>query len=196
MDYKDFLGVLAVALGAYSYVPYLYGMVKGTVTPHFFTWCIWALICGIGFAAQLHDNAGPGSWVMGFTAVVCVVIAALSLKWGEKVFTRSDKISFALALSAIPLWVVTKNPLWSVILISCIDLAAFYPTVRKSWHRPWSEGTLVYLLCSIKFGLSLAAMDNLTWVTGLYAASMVLVYGAFYVMLLVRRRVIGKSISL
>ncbi len=64
MDYKDFLGVLAVALGAYSYVPYLYGMAKGTVTPHFFTWCIWALICGIGFAAQLHDMLAPdhGLW--------------------------------------------------------------------------------------------------------------------------------------
>lgn len=190
MGFKELLGLLAVALGFYSYIPYLAGMFRGRVTPHVFTWFIWGLITAIGYAAQLSDNAGPGSWVMVFTAAACFIITILSLKWGEKTITKSDWCSFLIALAAIPLWILTDNPLWSVVLISLIDLCGFYPTVRKSWIRPWSESIPVYLLCSVKFALSLLAMDNLTWTTGLYAASMVLVYGAFTGMLLIRRRTI------
>jgi hypothetical protein len=31
-------------------------------------------------------------------------------------------------------------------------------------------------------------MDNLSWTTGLFAGSMVVVYGGFFLMLLIRRR--------
>lgn len=194
MSYKEVLGLIAVALGLYSYIPYLHGMWKGAVRPHVFTWVVWGLITAIGFAAQMTDGqAGAGAWVMGVTALACFVITALALKWGEKNITRGDWIAFITALSAIPLWMATQDPLWSVILISSIDLAAFWPTVRKSWHRPWSEGSLVYLLCSVKFALSLAAMDQMTWVNSMYAVSMVAVYGSFYVMLLMRRRVLRNN---
>lgn len=193
MDLKDILGVLAVIIGAYSYIPYFIGMKRGQVKPHVFTWFIWGLITLIAFAAQLSDKAGPGSWVMGFTGLVCLIIAALALKVGEKNITRSDWVCFWMAMAAIPLWLATHNPLWSVILVSIIDIIGFGPTFRKSWMKPWDEDWQVYILCSVKFALSLWALDNVTWITALYPVVMVVINTAFFGMLMARRRTLTQS---
>ena len=81
---KEALGSAATLLAMVSYVPYIWLTLKGKVKPHAFSWTIWGLLTLIGFAAQWVEGAGPGSWVMGFSGVVCSFIAVLGFIMGEK----------------------------------------------------------------------------------------------------------------
>lgn len=187
-DTKELIGLLAAILALGGYIPYLAGILNKRVKPHVFSWFIWALLTGIGFFAQIKSGGGPGSWATGLTAIACLAITILSLRHGEKNITRSDWVTFILSLSAIPLWLATKDPLWSVILISLIDVVAFWPTFRKSWYRPYEEATQAYFFSGIKFGVSLFALTTISWTTVLYPASLVIMNFVFVIMLLARRR--------
>ena len=190
MDFSstEIIGLAAVLLGVLSQGIYLVSIFKGETKPHLFTWLVWTIISGIGYAAQVHDNAGPGAWVMGFTCLCCAFTAMLCFKYGEKTFTRGDEIALVASLSAIIPWMLTDDPLGSVILISIIDVVAFYPTIRKSWMKPQEENLTAYNLASAKLGLSFFAMTHVSVTTVLYPLVIVLTNTAFVIMCILRRK--------
>ena len=190
MDFttQELFAGAAVLIGLLSQTVYIVSILKGITKPHLFTWVVWGTLGAIGFAAQWHDNAGPSMWAMAMTTLMAFSTALLSLKYGEKTFTRGDKLSLAASLFAIVPWLLTDDPLGSVILISLIDAVAFYPTVRKSWHKPQEESLLAYNIGSLKFGLSLFAITNFTLTNALYPAAIVFINTAFVVMCILRRK--------
>jgi hypothetical protein len=98
-------------------------------------------------------------------------------------------------LLAILLWVLTKNPLYAVILVSAIIVISFYPTVRKSWSKPWSEGLTMHLVGTFNQGCGVLALTNKNVTTVLYPLTMALMSFSFACLLLYRRRVIPKEPS-
>lgn len=191
--FHEFFGLISFLIGATGYAIYIRSILRGHTKPHIYTHLIWAIVTGIAFGAQIYDHAGPGAWVMGFSAFACLSQAILAIKYGEKNITRGDKIALAAALLAIMPWVLTDNPLWSVILVSLIDAIAFYPTFRKSWSKPWEENLTAYNLANLKFILSLIAITNFTVVTTLYALTVIVLNGLFVVMCLIRRQSLPKQ---
>ncbi|MCB9990479.1 MAG: hypothetical protein H6867_03745 [Rhodospirillales bacterium] len=193
LDPKEILAVLAMIIGVLSYGPYLRSVWKGRTRPHMFSWVIWGLLTGIAFFAQIADDAGPGAWVTGFTAILTFIVIALAFKHGEKNITRSDMMTFAAGLAAIPVWLATDNALWAVLIVTVIDALGFYPTFRKSWHKPHEELALSYFLSGLKFAISLPALHNVSVITVIYPLSLVLTNWVFVVMLYVRRRSMESS---
>lgn len=193
MTVHEFFGLAALLMGLSGYVVYIRSILRGHTRPHIFTHLVWGTIALIAFAAQIHDNAGPGAWVMGLSAFCCLVQAALALKYGDREITRGDKIALIASLSAIIPWLLTKDPLGSVILIAIIDAVAFYPTIRKSWRKPWDENLTAYNMASLKFALSLLAMANFTIVTTLYAITVIVLNSSFALMCLIRRQSLPKA---
>lgn len=188
---KEWLGWLSVILTVLSALPYYYGIWRRRIKPHVFTWFIWCILTAIGFAAQYAEGAGPGAWATGAASLMCGSIALLALTHGERHITRSDRIAFIGALAAIPCWIVTSDPLLSVILISVIDLASYYPTARKSYYRPFEEGISTHLVGAVKFIVAFFAMEQLTLTTVLYPATITVANLLLVGMILVRRRQIG-----
>lgn len=129
-----------------------------------------------------------GRGQQGATALTILATAILALKYGTKDITRGDKISLIAALLAIIPWVLTDNPLWSVILVTLIDLLAYYPTIRKSWHEPHEEALLSYTIGTVKFGLSVMALSNFTLVTTLYPVAIIIANIVLISMCLWRRK--------
>lgn len=192
MDWREILGVAATLIALISYIPYLLTIFKGTTRPHGFSWIIFGLLTAIGFAAQVTGEAGPGAWVMGFSAAICFLIAGLALFKGTFKPTSSDWATFIAALAAIPLWLTTDNPLYAVVLITIIDALAFYPTFRKAYHFPHEELVFTFFLSGLKFVLSLFALTTVSIVTVLYPASLVFMNWLFIAMVLYRRMTITK----
>ena len=188
MDYQEIIGSVSILLGVVATVVYLKSIFKGETKPHLFTWLVWGILSGISFAAQLHDHAGPGSWAMGWTVASCILTVLLCGKYGEKNITRSDWIAFKASLSCIVPWLLTKNPLGSVILISIIDLVAFFPTFRKSWTKPYEEHLAAYHIANVKLILSLFAMRHFTLVATLYPIAIVIANSMFLGMCHWKRR--------
>ncbi len=195
MDLKIIIGGLATIIGLVSYIPYFRDIFNGKTKPHFFSWFIWALLTGIAFFAQVIDKAGPGAWVTGLTAFICLLIAILALKKGEKEITKSDWMCFIAALIGIAVWIKTDEPLFAVVLVTLVDAIAYIPTFRKSYYKPQEETLIEYELATLKFFISLFALQSLTLTTWLYPASLVLTNGAFVVMNIMRRRKLGVPIT-
>lgn len=194
MDYKEILGLAAGTLSLCGYAPYLLGMYRGWVHPHIFSWLVWSILTGIAFILQIQGGAGPGAWVTGVTAFMCIVVTVWSLKVGEKGITYSDWAAFLASIAIIPVWLEADNPLWAMILITVIDTLGFWPTFRKSWMKPWDEALLNYVISTVKFGIALFALHQVTVVTALYPVALVIMHAGFIAMALVRRKVIPRPI--
>lgn len=186
---RIFLGIFATLLAIISYIPYVRDIFLGKTKPHSFSWLIWGILMTVGFAGQLSDNGGPGAWVIGFSAVISFSIFGLSLKYGEKNISKLDWICLISAVTAIPLWLITSTPVWSMILITLIDFLGFVPTWNKSISKPEDETLSLYVVGTIKHSIGIAALASFTLVTLLYPFSLVITNAALAILISVRRSV-------
>ena len=188
-------GVLSVAMMVGSRTGYFAGIMRGKAHPHVFSWLIWGTISSIGFAAQVAEGAGAGSWARGFGAATCFVLVFLGFFKGEKDIKRSDWVTLAVAISAIPLWVITKTPFWSVLIVCCIDTIGYLPTVRKSWLKPHEETAISYLFSCLGALFSLVAIKQYTPSTWLYPLVLTFSNGAMWAFLNARRRALRRPLD-
>lgn len=186
-------GTLSIAMMICSRSGYFAGIFRGGTRPHVFSWLIWGTISSIGFAAQAAEGAGPGSWARGFGSATCFVLVAISFFKGEKDIKRGDWATLAVALSAIPLWVLTRTPFWSVLIVCFIDTIGYLPTVRKSWLKPREEMAVSYLFSCLGAGFSLLAIEQYTPSTWLYPLVLTCTNGAMWIFLGLRRRALGPA---
>jgi hypothetical protein len=187
-DYKTVLGAVAAVIGIISYAPYLRDIFLLKTKPHFFSWFIWSILTGVAFIIQVITQGGPGAWVTGFTALICLFIAGLAIQYGEKRITVSDWFCFVGALLGIILWLTTENPVGAVIIITLTDALAFVPTFRKTYFKPQEETLVEYAFASLKFLIGLFALSTFNLTTALYPASLVFMNGLFVTMALARRK--------
>ena len=186
---KELVGIIAVVLTFVGYIPYIHDTIKEKTKPHIYTWFIWGLVTTIAFGLQLSASAGPGAYTTLAAAIVCFIIFGFGLRQGNKDITRSDTIFFLLSILALALWLFADQPVLSVILVSTIDMLGFIPTVRKSWHKPFEETLISYLMNTFRFCLALYALDHYTLVTVLYPMTWVIANGAFSIYLISRRKI-------
>lgn len=191
-EQKAILGTIAVLIAVVSYIPYFRDIFSGKTKPHAFTWLVWAVLNGIAFAGQVYGDGGAGTWAIGFTTLATFSIFVLALVKGEKNIKRFDWLCLGAALLSLIPWLVTNDPLISVILITIIDVFGFLPTVRKSIYRPHQETLSTYALSTLKYALVVVALQNYSLVTMLFPLSIAILNGLFVVLLLVRRRHILK----
>ncbi len=186
-DLKTIIGAIAVILTFVGYVPYFRDILKNKTKPHAFSWFIWGVIAAIIYALQVSAGAGPGSWVTLGLVVITFSIFFLSLKSGVNYIKRVDIITLVLALSTLPIWLIVKQPLISVIILSAIDILGFIPTVRKSWQNPYSETLSFYVITTLRHALSLFAISEYNLITSLFPATWVIMNALFSFMLMIRR---------
>ena len=187
---KEAAGITAIVLSVVAYVPYIRDVVRKKTKPHAFSWLVWLIITLVIAFAQLAEGGGWGAIHNFTTAITCTIILVYALANKDKNITRSDIVFLALALVSIPLWAVTKQPVWSIILLTLIDLFAFYPTVRKSWSDPGSETVSSYTMAGIKYGLSLLAISTYSFATLLYPVTLVLINLLFVTLLVWRTQIV------
>ncbi|HEV2403593.1 MAG TPA: hypothetical protein VGS08_05335 [Candidatus Saccharimonadales bacterium] len=184
------LSILAIGLGLFGYAFYARGILQGKIKPHAFTWFVWGVLTAIAFVAQISSGGGPGAWATGFTALCSFAFAIVGLSESSRVLiAKSDWAFFFLSLLAIPMWRITGNPLWAILIITVTDAIAFIPTFRKAYHHPETENKWTYTLSGLKFLVSLFALQSFNWTTALYPASLVLADLVFVMMLVWRKQV-------
>src|SRR3989344_6778655 len=173
MELKIFLGAIAALLALLSSFLYIRDIFRGNTKPHTYTWLIWSIVTTIAFFGQWVSGGGAGSWATGVAAVVTIFTLLLSLKggYGTKDITNFDKVCLALALVAILPWLLAKSVLWSVLLATAIDLIAFFPTLRKTWHAPRSESLGSMYADAVKHALSTFSMGTYSLITLIYPLS-------------------------
>lgn len=194
LNIKTIAGVVAIALTFIAYTPYVLDLLKGKTKPHIFSWFIWSIVTSIIYALQVSAGAGLGSLVTLAVAVISFFIFVLGFRNGNKNIKKVDVGFLVLAVLAIPLWLVVKQPVLSIILLSTIDMLGFAPTVRKSWDDPYSETLSLYAITTFRHALSIIALEHYNIVTLLFPSTWIIANALFSVMLMVRRKTETVSI--
>tara|TARA_R110002126_G_scaffold13118_7_gene57220 strand:- start:115539 stop:116174 length:636 start_codon:yes stop_codon:yes gene_type:complete len=153
---------LAVVVSVIRYGLYFHSIFKRETRPHFFSWFNWGLIISIGAYAQFQLGGDLSAYMLLFVGVTCWIIAALALFYGEKQITRSDWGAFLSALALIPVWLATKDPVITLLLIIVIDMLTFYPTIRKTYVDPSSEPPVSYFWAGLRYFFILLCVPNFT----------------------------------
>lgn len=189
---KEYIGFISLILVLASTAPYVIAVFRGETKPHLFSWIMWTIPTAIVFAGQAVSSAGPGGWATGLTLICNIFIVIQSLKYAEKNISKNDWFFLIAGLAAIPLWMMTKEPLYSVILVTITDICGYGPTVRKSWKAPYEENALAYFLLLPKHIASLLAMESFSAVNILFPIAMIIVNGALVGFLLLRRKQLAQ----
>lgn len=189
---KLILAVVAVVLAAVGSLPYFRDVWRGRTRPHIFTWLVWTVLTGIGFAAQITGGGGPGAWATGVSALFCFLTFLAALRYGEREIVLADWLSLLGSALAGVGWLLTSGPLLAVILISITDALGFFPTFRKSWSKPEQETALTWVVASLKFPIAIMALDRLDLVTVLYPATVTTLNILFVVMVVARRKTLRE----
>jgi hypothetical protein len=190
---KETLGALAAFISLVGYSLYLVSVLRTRTKPHAISWLTWSALNGVSFSAQIVSHGGPGAWTTGAVCTATFLIFATALFCGERRITTSDWLSLGGAGVAGLLWMVTKGPLLSVILVTIIDAFGSFPTFRKSFRNPFEESPVAYIGGAVAFSLALLALQAYRAETVLFPSFIVLADGSLVIMLVVRRWMLARA---
>ena len=186
---KELLSAAAIVLTFAIFIPYIRSIRSGLTKPHAFSWVIWALGTFVVFLAQLAASGGPGAWPIGVSGLITAYIAVLAYsKRSDTAITRSDWVFLVVALTALPCWFLTSDPLWAVLILTGVDLAGFGPTFRSAYFRPHDERIGFYSLAAVRNVLSILALESYSLTTVLFPAAVGIACLVFVAMVAYRRR--------
>jgi len=191
---KEIFSTIAIIITFYAFIPYIRSILTNQTRPHVFSWIIWGITTLIVFFAQLADNAGIGAYPIGISGTITIAVAILAyLKKADDSIKKIDWLFFISALAAIPIWYLTANPLWAVVILTNVDLIGFAPTLRKAYQYPDQEHPLFYALFFIRNILVIMALEHYSLTTILFPAVISTACIVLIITIYVRRRLIYKQ---
>lgn len=192
MPYKEILSIVAIVLTMAAFVPYILKIIRGTTRPHVFSWIIWGATTLIVFLAQLQGGGGVGAWPIGVSASITLFVALLAyVKRADLTITKTDWIFFISAMFSLPLWYLTTDPLWAVVILTTVDVLGFGPTVSKAYRLPHSESLLFFSVFAVRNIIVIMALENYSLTTVLFPASITIACMLLVAMVAYRRRAIA-----
>lgn len=186
--------VVALILVLVGYIPYIRDIFNGKTKPHAFTFLIWTLSTAVSFFLQIKGGAGPGAWITFAGVLFQLFIFCLCLRHGTKDITKSDIFFLILALLSLFLWLVVDQPVAAIILAVLVEIFGFIPTVRKSWKAPYSETLFTYWIYVIRHAMAVLALSTFNILTVLFPATLVVANLIVALLLVVRRKQVGRAI--
>ena len=193
MFYKEILSIVAIALTFTAFSPYIRSIIQGSVKPHVFSWVIWGTTTFVVFLAQLEDNGGAGAWPIGVSGSISIFIALLAyIKRADITITKTDWVFFMSAMSSLPFWYFTSDPVWAVVILTTVDVLGFGPTLRKSYINPHSESLLFFALFTARNLIVITALENYSLTTVLFPAVIAAACMLLMTMISYRRRVLAQ----
>ncbi len=194
--YKEIVSAIAILITFIAFIPYIRSILRGETKPHAFSWIIWASVTFIIFLAQLADKGGAGAWPIGVSGIITLYVAILAyLKKSDIEITKKDWGFLIIAMSALPFWYFTSNPLWAVVILTAVDLTGFAPTFRKAYHHPYEEQLLFFFLMASRNLLVIIALENYSLTTTLFPAATGLACILLIQMVLKRRTILNNKLK-
>lgn len=172
MFWKETFSGIAIVITFIAFIPYIRSILRNEVKAHVFSWIIWGTTTFVVFLAQLEGRGGAGAWPIGISGIITISIAVLAyIKRGDLTITRTDWAFFISAMASIPIWYITTDPLWAVVILTTVDVLGFGPTIRKAYFYPESESVLFFALFVLRNFLSTSALEHYSITTVLFPSA-------------------------
>ncbi len=148
---RNALSVISGVLFFVAYVPYIRAILNRKATPSKASWIIWASIDIITVAGMFAKHTLNGQ-IIG-AALGSVMVAFLTLKYGEPGWTKLDKFCLFGALLGIVLWLTFDNPVLAIMTSMTMVFIGGIPTLKSAWRDTNNEDpvawTLFWLSCVV-----------------------------------------------
>jgi hypothetical protein len=170
---KEPVAIIASILAIFGNIPYIVDIFKKRVRPHPYTWFVWSIVSCIIFFGQLAKGAGIGALPTAASEIFTIIIFIFSLRYGFKEIKKIDTAFLVISLLGIIPWILTKDPTYSVVIAVSVDLAAFVPTIRKTWVNPKTETPILYSMNVLRHILMLISLRAYNIATTLHSIVMI-----------------------
>jgi hypothetical protein len=141
---------------------YIRAMNKGQARPNRVTWLLWSVAPFIATATEVYSGV---TW-----AVIPVFMTGFApfLIFCASFFTKAywklgkfDYLCGGISVLALILWVVTMEPVLSIVLSIASDAIASIPTLKKAYRNPETES--VWPFITGIFNAATALVVAMTW---------------------------------
>lgn len=198
MDERQILAVVATAMTVAVAGTYTWRAARDPLkAPHVVAWALLAFLGAAVTLVQWQAGAGLGTLVLAtatcFNAANCYVGFR---KRGSRDVTPSAVACGALSAVAVGLWLATDNPTFAAVLLSTAGVAAFLPTVTRTWASPETEVQGTYWFNTLRYLLATLAVAHYSWTTMLYPATWVAINGGFSIYHMARLRAVRRDAPL
>jgi hypothetical protein len=160
--------VLGMGAGFFSIlcvVPYIITILQGKTRPSRATWWIWFVLSSAISLSYYSTGATTTIWLPVCGGLGQLVVALLSLKYGEGGWSRFDRVCLMGVGISLLLWWGFNAPFVALLCNLIIDLLGAMPTILKSYREPEKESLLTWSLYLIGSILNLLAIEH--WSIGL-----------------------------
>jgi len=186
--WQTVVGRIAGVISLLGFLPYVVAVLRRKARPNRATWLIWTAVGGLLFASYDASAGGSARWVPLSDALGPLMIAVLSLRYGEGGFTRFDRGCLMLAAVSVVAWALTGSALVALAINLFIDLLGALPTMRKAYADPASESALTWRIFLFGNVLNLLAIQRWNVGSAAYPIYVVLVSGIVNVLLVAGKR--------
>ncbi|MBI2610414.1 hypothetical protein HYW60_00545 [Candidatus Kaiserbacteria bacterium] len=131
--------------------------------PNRATWFIWAFVGAVMLPAYSQSGAEETIWVPAALTAGPLIVALLSLKWGEGGWTRFDQACLAGACVSVAMWYITGSPIVGLLFILATDGFGALATIRHAYRRPEEENRLAWTLFLVGDVANLLAVTDWSW---------------------------------
>lgn len=191
---KQLFSAVAITLTFVAFLPYIRSIRRGETKPHVFSWFIWGITTFMVFIAQLAGRGGVGAWPIGVSGVITIYIALLAyVKRSDLLITTTDWVFFFAALSALPFWFLTSDPMWAVVILTVVDVLGFGPTVRRAWSHPREESIGFFGMFAARNLFVILALEHYSLTTALFPAAVGFACVIVVLLLAYRRSLLAGS---
>lgn len=167
-DYKTILVIIWWLISITTTILFIRTILKKQTIPHLYPQIIWAVTVTVWLLGQIYDNAWIWTWILFFVDCWVISVLILSLKYWIKDPTKFDKIVLALALISVITRILTKTPLYSVILVTFIDLLWYFPILNKIRRYPNSEALYPRIIWNTSYIAWIMWLDHISILSALY----------------------------
>ena len=163
-DIKVVLGIIAGLIALSAYLVYVISIFRGGSKPNRATWWIWSFMGLILALSYQFSGASNTIWVPYVEFLGPLIIAILSIKYGEGgLDNKTDLICLLGATISIILWIIFKNPVVALITNLAVDSFAIVPTIKKSYLRPEGEDFWAWFGTGLADSLNMFAVERFSF---------------------------------
>ena len=181
-------GLIAGVISFAAHVLYIVTTVQRKTKPNRATWWIFTIVALIVLASYYSAGARDTIWIPVSYALGALIIALLSLRYGEGGWTTLDRICIFGAGVSIILWWLFTAPLLALFTNILVNLFGLLPTIRKSYLRPRGENLFAWELDFFASVINLFAVERWAFAIAVYPLYLVFLNGIIAAILVSRRK--------
>lgn len=158
---KEILGMLAGIISFLAYAPYIISIFKNKTKPSRSSWWIWSLVGLLIIFSYYSVGARSTIWVPVVFFLGPLVVAILSIKFGEGTsLNKTDKICLLGSLLSLVVWIIFQSAALALFINIFIDFLGFLPTFKKTFFSPLHENKISWLLFFFGSTLNVLAIES------------------------------------